>query len=89
MLVLRVTGRFKKDLKKAVKQGKGVAVLDEIVEKLRAGSDLEEKYRDHALGGDFVNHRECHIRPDWLLIYKVTKNDLILVRTGSHSELFD
>lgn len=81
---------FKKDLKRAIKRGFDIKLLDYIVEKLLCGEDLPEKNKDHALMGDWKNHRECHIEPDWLLVYRIIENTLILslVRTGSHSDLF-
>lgn len=81
---------FKKDLKLAKKNNYNLDLLDNVVEKIASGKKLEEKYKDHALKGDFIGFRECHIQPDWLLIYKIEKNDLILFlfRTGSHSNLF-
>jgi mRNA interferase YafQ len=78
-----------KDLRKMQKQGKDVEALRTLIKKLAAGKKLEPKHRDHPLKGDHVGYRECHITPDWLLIYKVIdKKILRLARTGSHSELF-
>ena len=67
-----------------------MALLDEVIEKLRLGQTLEEKYRDHELKGNFVGFRECHIEPDWLLVYAIDHGNLILVasRTGTHSDIF-
>ena len=81
---------FKKDLKLAKKNNYNLDLLDNVVEKIASGKKLEEKYKDHPLKGDFLGFRECHIQPDWLLIYKIEKDDLILFlfRTGSHSNLF-
>lgn len=83
------TSIFKKDLKKAKKRGFDMKLLDDIVEKLLCGEPLPEKNKDHALTGNWKGHRECHITPDWLLLYRVIENTLILslVRTGSHSDL--
>ncbi len=80
---------FKKDLKKAKKRGCDIKLLDDIVEKLLCGEPLPEKNNDHVLTGNWKGHRECHITPDWLLVYRVIENTLILslVRTGSHSDL--
>ena len=80
---------FKKDLKKAKKRGCDMKLLDEIVEKLLCGETLPEKNKDHELTGNWKGHRECHITPDWLLVYRIIENTLILslVRTGSHSDL--
>jgi len=80
--------RFKRDIKKIKKQKKPLPELKNIVDFLARKSQLPEKYKDHSLSGEYSNYRECHIRPDWLLIYKVTDDELQLARTGSHSELF-
>ena len=90
MLVLKTTAKFRKDYKRARKQGKPLAQLAIIIDRLLAEETLEPKYRDHALSSLYEGFRECHIQPDWLLIYAVDKGQLVLtaVRTGSHSELF-
>lgn len=62
--------------------------LRDIMTKLTKEEPLDPKFRDHRLGGDYVNHRECHIEPDWLLIYRVTGKEISFVRTGTHSDLF-
>jgi len=80
--------RFKKDLKKLKSSNRNEDELLALIGLLAHEQVLEERYRDHILIGDYVGCRECHIRPDWLLIYKVEGNDLVLVRTGSHSDLF-
>lgn len=79
-----------RDLKLAKKQGKDTDKLFDIVEKLANGEKLEDKYRDHSLTGDYKGCRECHIEPDWLLIYEKFDNVLVLMlnRIGSHSDLF-
>lgn len=84
------TNQFKKDLKLAKKQGKTLSKLLSVIELLANGEPLDMKYRDHALTGDYSGTRECHIEPDWLLVYEIRNNVLILVlyRLGSHSELF-
>ena len=86
---LDTTVIFKKDLKRAKKRGLNIDLLYEVVNKLQNGEKLPEKNRDHELTGNWMNHRECHIQPDWLLIYRVFEDTLILslVRTGSHSDL--
>ncbi len=83
------TAVFKRDLKRAIKRGCDVNLLGEIVETLLCGESLPEKYKDHALVGNWKGHRECHIEPDWLLVYRITESTLVLslVRTGSHSDL--
>ena len=88
---LVLTGKFKKGLKLARKRGLNIKLLDDIVEKLLNGIPLEEKHRDHELKGKYRGFRECHIQPDWLLIY-LLENDVLtltLVDTGTHSDLFD
>ncbi len=84
------TTQFKKDIKLAKKQGKDTDKIFEVVEKLANDEVLDAKYKDHCLTGDYKDCRECHIEPDWLLIYKKYESELILmlIRTGSHSELF-
>ncbi len=87
---IKFTNQFKKDLKLAKKQGKDTEKLFAVVEKLACGEPLEPKYRDHDLTGSFKGCRECHIEPDWLLVYEIYDNTLVLMlyRVGSHSELF-
>lgn len=90
MLEIVSSNRFKKDLKLAIRRGYKMELLDEIVSKLASGQPLDVKYRDHALTGDYKDFRECHITPDWLLIYRIIDNELLLLlsRTGTHSDLF-
>jgi len=90
MLDIRRSTQFKKDLKKIIKQGKNLDSLREIVSLLQELKPLPEKNNDHSLIGDWKGYRECHINPDWLLIYKLEQglNLLRLMRTGSHAELF-
>lgn len=87
---LKYTSRFKKDFKRAKKQNKNVEKLFEVIEKIANGEKLEAKWKDHALSGNYAGTRECHIEPDWLLIYEVFEDTLVLslLRTGSHSDLF-
>ncbi len=84
------TTQFKKDYKLALKSSLDIELLDDIIRALSRGETLPEKNRDHALSGDWVGHRECHILPDWLLVYRIEDNVLVLtlVRTGTHSDLF-
>lgn len=84
------TGKFKKDLKTVIKRGYNMKLMDEVVTKLSNGEKLPEKNKDHALVGNYVGKRECHITPDWLLIYEIDNGELILylTRTGSHSDFF-
>lgn len=87
---LVLTGKFKKGLKMAKKRGLNIPLLESIVDNLLQGISLDEKYKDHALRGKYDGFRECHIQPDWLLIYLI-ENDILtltLVDTGTHSDLF-
>ena len=90
MLNIVSSNRFKKDLKLAIRRGYNIALLEEVVNKLAMGEILEKKYRDHELSGDFKGLRECHITPDWLLVYQIVDSELVLYlsRTGTHSDLF-
>lgn len=90
MLKVRYSAKFKKDFKAIVKRGYDITLFEDVVGLLREEKPLPEKYCDHPLKGEYMGHRECHISPDWLLIYKV-ENDMItlsLTRTGTHSDLF-
>lgn len=89
MMELRFTAKFKKDYKRIKKQGKELSKLESVLETLMRGEALPEAMRDHSLGGTYREHRECHIEPDWLLIYRIDEDELVLTatRTGSHSEL--
>lgn len=89
MLHIERSNQFKKDVKKALKRGKNPDLLKEIIELLVNRRQLPAKNRDHKLSGNYVNYRECHIEPDWLLIYFVTDEVLRLERTGTHADLFD
>jgi len=82
------TGQFKKDCKRQMKRGKNIKKLRPIIQALANQEPIKKKYRDHSLSGTWANRRECHIEGDWLLIYCVKGDDLILERTGSHSDLF-
>lgn len=88
MLTPKEEKGFRKDLKLMVRRSKNIEKLKEIILKLLAGEPLPSKNRNHALGGKYKGFLECHIEPDWLLIYRLTSTDLILVRTGTHSDLF-
>lgn len=87
---IKFTSRFKKDLKQAKKQGKDLNALFKIIEKIANDEPLDEKYRDHSLWGNYKGTRECHIEPDFLLIYEKLEEVLVLslIRIGSHSDLF-
>ena len=83
------TSRFKSDLKKLARSGRhDVDELLSVIEMLACDKSLPEKYKDHPLSGEWQDHRDCHIRPDWLLIYRLEPGRLILVRSGSHSMLY-
>ena len=90
MYAVKPTTRFQKDLKRIQKRGYNIALLTEVIKTLAAGEPLPEKNKDHTLFGDFAGCRECHITPDWLLIYEIADEELILylTRTGTHSDLF-
>ena len=90
MLKIKFLNSFKKDYKRIVKRGYDIALLENVIRMLADGETLPAKYRDHTLTGNYSGFRECHIAPDWLLIYEVRESELILVlsRTGTHSDLF-
>ncbi len=87
---VKYTTQFRKDYKLAIKRGLKIALLEQAITLLAMGQALPAQNRDHALTGDWVGHRECHIQPDWLLIYRIEEDVLVLTltRTGSHSDLF-
>jgi mRNA interferase YafQ len=88
MRTIRRTTQFKKDVKRMGRRGKNFEEFKEVIGKLISGRVLETKYRDHYLVGQYKGSRECHIEPDWLLIYEITDDELVLIRTGTHSDLF-
>lgn len=90
MLQITRSNKFLKDLKLAIKRGFDIQKLSEVVGILASGEKLDVKYKDHALLGKYADFRECHIEPDWLLIYRVDDEELelFLLRTGTHSDLF-
>lgn len=90
MLTIKFHSSFKKDYKRVVKRGYNIKLMENVIKKLAKQEQLPKKNRDHALSGDYVGFRECHITPDWLLIYEIEQNELILLltRTGTHSDLF-
>ena len=87
---VKFTAQFKKDLKKAQKQHKDLEHLYDVIEQLADGNVLDEKYHDHELRGEYKGTRECHVEPDWLLVYEIRVKVLVLMlyRIDSHSELF-
>ncbi len=88
MLALKTTHKFDKDLIKAIKAGKDLEKIQSIINRLVKKEPLDRKHCDHILKGSVKGRRECHIEPDWLSIYKIESNSIILERTGSDSELF-
>ena len=90
MLELVTTGQFRKDYKRMKKRGCDMEMLEKIIDTLLAEQPLPERCRDHGLTGNYTGFRECHILPDWLLVYAVDKGKLILTasRTGTHADLF-
>lgn len=90
MLDLRYSNKFKKDYKTIIKRGYNPQLLQNVLTILCNEQPLPAKYKDHSLSGNYAGHRECHITPDWLLIYKIEQNilTLTLTRTGTHSDLF-
>ena len=87
---IAITKKFKKDLETAKIRGYDLNLIQQVVDTIASGKKLDEKYKDHALNGIYTGCRECHITPVWLLIYELTKEELILylTRTGTHSDLF-
>ncbi len=88
MKAIRRTSQFKRDVKRMQRQGKDLEKLKDMIASLVREQRLASKYRDHVLVGQYKGTRECHIEPDWLLIYESTESEIVLVRTGSHSDLF-
>ena len=88
MLKLNASTKFKRDYKTCAKRGYDLSLLQGIVDTLRVPAALHERNRDHALSGNWSGYQECHILPDWLLIYRVSGDELYLARTGTHSDLF-
>lgn len=91
MLTINYHKSFKKDFKRIIKRGYKAILLEYVIDMLANEKELPIQYCDHALSGDWSGYRECHIQPDWLLIYKI-ENDILtltLSRTGTHSDLFD
>lgn len=90
MLTIRYHRAFKKDYKRVVRRGYNIHLLENVVTLLSEQRPLPQKYKDHDLSGDYAGFRECHITPDWLLIYEIKDDELILclTRTGTHSDLF-
>ena len=90
MLKIEFTGQFKRDYKQILKRGCKAHLLEQVLTMLVKEQDLPPKYRDHSLSGKYRGMRECHILPDWLMVYQIIDETLILrlIRTGTHSDLF-
>lgn len=90
MLTIDFHKSFKRDYRRVLRRGYDIHLLEQVIQMLAEQKKLPPKYRDHELGGDYIGWRECHITPDWLLIYKIKQNELVLLvtRTGTHSDLF-
>ena len=88
MYIVQTSNKFEKDLARLKRRGNKLAKLEHIVEALQCGQSLQPKHRPHLLSGNWDGHWELHIEPDWLLIYLIEDNELFLVRTGTHSDLF-
>lgn len=89
MLDIRYSSKFKKDFKTCVKRHYKMDLLQQVIDTLRIPETLPLKNKDHNLSGNYIGYRECHIEPDWLLIYCYEDNELLLYRTGTHSDLFN
>ena len=87
-LAIRQSTRFRRDVKRLRRQNFDLSELESVVSALVAEEQLDQRYRDHALVGNWIGFRECHIHPDWLLIYRIESDELQLARTGSHAELY-
>lgn len=88
MLDVRYSGQFKKDVKTCARRHCDMDLLKSVIDTLRIPEDLPPKYRNHNLGGQYSGYQECHVMPDWLLVYKYSGGELLLYRTGTHSDLF-
>lgn len=88
MLKLNQSSKFKKDYKLCIRRNYNLNLLKQTVDTLRIPAPLPQKNKDHGLSGNYAGCRECHILPDWLLIYRIDSNELYLIRTGTHADLF-
>ena len=89
MRQVRSSTKFRRDLKRVIKRGYDLERLEAVIDLLRTDKPLLPRHHDHALKGDWLGSRDCHIAPDWLLIYELTDDEVILQRTGTHADLFD
>ena len=88
MRTIRYLGKFKQDFKRMEKRGNDLKKLRVLIEKLVNAEELETRYKDHPLQGDYAGARDCYISPDWVLIYAIVENELRLIRTATHADLF-
>jgi len=88
MLEIQITKQFKKDYARVTKRGKNLSKIKQVILLLEQGKELPAKYKDHALTGNYAHSRDCHIEPDWLLIYNISGDIITLERTGTHSDIF-
>ena len=89
ILAVRQATAFRRDVRRLGRRGADLAKLEKVVALLAAKKPLEPRHRDHPLSGDWKSFRDCHVEPDWVLIYRVEGNELLLARTGSHADLFE
>jgi mRNA interferase YafQ len=89
MKLIRRTSQFKRDVKRMKKRGADLSAFKEVIQRIASGQELDPKHRDHALVGQYRGARECHIAPDWLLIYELAESEIVLIRTGAHADLFE
>lgn len=91
MLKFKTTAQYRRDYKRIMKRGYDIDKIENVIDTLLAGKQLSGKFKDHALTGEYIGFRECHVLPDWLLIYRIDNDELVLIafRTGTHADLFD
>lgn len=82
------SGKFRKDFKLAIKRGFNMSLIKNVMKDLENGTPLDPKYKEHPLSGDYIGNMECHIQPDWLLVYALEETRVTFIRTGTHSDLF-
>ena len=91
MLKFKTTAQYRRDYKRIMKRGYDIDKIENVIDTLLAGKLLSGQFKDHALTGEYIGFRECHVLPDWLLIYRIDNDELVLIafRTGTHADLFD
>ena len=91
MLKFKTTAQYCRDYKRIMKRGYDIDKIENVIDTLLAGKQLSGQFKDHALTGEYIGFRECHVLPDWLLIYRIDNDELVLIafRTGTHADLFD